>query len=1030
MADSSVHISRGRRQYLADLQLLQAAAVLNELTINEVTVVDPSEYPSNHVFFCAVQSSRDEKTSSLLSPIARAVTENGPVSIEQLLRGTLAAVARSITAVSIPQDVGLERSAEGDFDEYDDNLTEFNDPTITPGEVIDHHTLHSDFTEIVAYGYRPGFVPIDIDEYVLSVSCPTIKLADDIPTRALMAWDRRLLAPSQHLTLLVHGLNGVYPILEGDGALCPHAVERGRNPQFKVGLTSSYKPQREHVVETIRVSGRWDKGTPQENVNEEQAQETDNMTERRERVGFDHFNLSSPMETLLNLHFMRLLKLRLKYDLGWAGVEVLLWEADRTQQKAEDIMKSMRPLPSQAIQKAEDQENELSSRYNLPPDPLLSRGSLDCINLPLLAFSYLLRRLTLCPRYCLVCHDRLQTDYVALKPYVCNSPLCTYQYYHLNWGPSLEYEICSNPDTVDVLVSLAYIAASAEALKELLPIGIGLRVPAPDKTALVNADGLCEYDKLTYKQMCASIVMLIDQLPPIELLKVYLENPINIGNTRARLRDFDHSIPEATWSILRWCIASCTAHMEEMKTEEERIRNIGAEWRQFRFTIGAPDAEAKFQKALELAQAQDENVLSFPCLYIIRHGLWYKDVANGRLYGDGVYFAKEASISVKRYAQQNTVQWKNSSIGVSQCITVAQIVNRPQSFVYNRRYFVVDDTRWILCRYLLVKGSSADTAQSTLVQGSADTRDIPFIRHDPKSSFTFFGKQIQVPEPSYTVEKLLSDRRSEPLDVQYDEEDLSILEGRSPVKQTQPVDDWTHDPEWVRTSVKNVLPLPGSATRKAKAALQRAFKTMLREQQEAKSMKELGWYIPPDMISGNQLRWIVELHSFDEDLPIAQIMKMESMNSLVVEITFPRSFPASPPFFRVLKPRFLPFTRDGEDGHTAHITAVQPSDRRISVYGTPHGGCISAILRQIRLVVSSLRSHPNRLAKNWSVPYNMPKALRGYKKVASMYGWKSWEPQKAPPFGADNRGLRVFHVTLPAAKDHLSMALEQSVASP
>lgn len=276
---------------------------------------------------------------------------------------------------------------------------------------------------------------------------------------------------------------------------------------------------------------------------------------------------------------------------------------------------------------------------------------------------------------------------------------------------------------------------------------------------------------------------------------------------------------------------------------------------------------------------------------------------------------------MKRYAQQNTVQWKNSSIGVSQCITVAQIVNRPQSFVYNRRYFVVDDTRWILCRYLLVKGSSADTAQSTLVQGSADTRDIPFIRHDPKSSFTFFGKQIQVPEPSYTVEKLLSDRRREPLDVQYDEEDLSILEGRSPVKQTQPVDDWTHDPEWVRTSVKNVLPLPGSATRKAKAALQRAFKTMLREQQEAKSMKELGWYIPPDMISGNQLRWIVELHSFDEDLPIAQIMKMESMNSLVVEITFPRSFPASPPFFRVLKPRFLPFTRDGEDGHTAHITA-------------------------------------------------------------------------------------------------------------
>ena len=44
----------------------------------------------------------------------------------------------------------------------------------------------------------------------------------------------------------------------------------------------------------------------------------------------------------------------------------------------------------------------------------------------------------LCPRFCLVCHQQLQEDLDALKPYVCSSKLCTYQYYNLNRGPSLE----------------------------------------------------------------------------------------------------------------------------------------------------------------------------------------------------------------------------------------------------------------------------------------------------------------------------------------------------------------------------------------------------------------------------------------------------------------------------------------------------------------------------------------------------------------------------------------------------------------
>ena len=43
-----------------------------------------------------------------------------------------------------------------------------------------------------------------------------------------------------------------------------------------------------------------------------------------------------------------------------------------------------------------------------------------------------------------------------------------------------QYEIISNPETVDLLVSIAYTAAADQSLGEPLPLGMGLRVPVPD----------------------------------------------------------------------------------------------------------------------------------------------------------------------------------------------------------------------------------------------------------------------------------------------------------------------------------------------------------------------------------------------------------------------------------------------------------------------------------------------------------------------------------------------------------------------
>lgn len=124
--------------------------------------------------------------------------------------------------------------------------------------------------------------------------------------------------------------------------------------------------------------------------------------------------------------------------------------------------------------------------------------------------------------------------------------------------------------------------------------------------------------------------------------------------------------------------------------------------------MGAPDAEAKFQAAVKVAQAKNVNAIRYPSIYawhgsalrnwhsIIRNGLWFKDIANGRSYGDGVYFAKDAAISVGSYAHGSGHTWLNSKINAQSCIALAEIVNLPGEYVSINPFLVVNKTEWIV----------------------------------------------------------------------------------------------------------------------------------------------------------------------------------------------------------------------------------------------------------------------------------------------------------------------------------------------
>jgi ubiquitin-conjugating enzyme E2 Q len=112
-----------------------------------------------------------------------------------------------------------------------------------------------------------------------------------------------------------------------------------------------------------------------------------------------------------------------------------------------------------------------------------------------------------------------------------------------------------------------------------------------------------------------------------------------------------------------------------------------------------------------------------------------------------------------------------------------------------------------------------------------------------------------------------------------------------------------------------IISSPAYATTTATNAIQRELRAMLKLQ-GSQPLHELGWYIDPEHI-GNIYQWIVELHSFDPVLPLSVDMKKMGVNSVVLEVRFGREFPMSPPFVRVIRPRFLSFAQRGG----GHVTA-------------------------------------------------------------------------------------------------------------
>lgn len=416
------------------------------------------------------------------------------------------------------------------------------------------------------------------------------------------------------------------------------------------------------------------------------------------------------------------------------------------------------------------------------------------------------------------------------------------------------------------------------------------------------------------------------------------------------------------------------------KKAEDRVYGMSG-WSQFRFAMGAPDKERRFLQAVRETSDRLKMKYSTIFAWhgspltnwhsIIREGLHFKTTAHGRAFGNGVYHSLEynTSMGYSGYGAGGAF-WPGSELKLTQAIALNEIVNAPKEFVSSTPHLVVAQLDWIQTRYLFVKTQAHLHHSSNTTK---ETKVTEFIEQDPAMTPRGASNdKIIVPvtavsasrrPQSSTVKTTANKRRKtisgasalDPIDLDADddddnasvatlEEDLIILrdedldmaepdidflptpnsiKGKSKAgnflskfigsKTAKPLTDF--EPGTLDWSTLPMLQEPTWATPSATKHLMRHFQELLKVQAKEQP-HELGWYIDPERVE-NMYQWIVELHSFDPTLPLAKDMKAKSYRSIVLEIRFGNQYPMTPPFVRVIRPRFLGF----QQGGGGHVTA-------------------------------------------------------------------------------------------------------------
>jgi ubiquitin-conjugating enzyme E2 Q len=323
-------------------------------------------------------------------------------------------------------------------------------PVGIESEQVIREKIRRDWLAVKNAGFKVGYLGSPQGVIIVSVSCRIAKLG--ISEETMDAWN---VYPSEYLVLLIR-YRPTYLDLETISQAASES--KPTLVQMHVGLCDSYKPSLEYALEAI------------ESTHTQATKHTD--TDSRKILQGHSIRplfIGRSINSLLKERLLKIIELRIQHGISWTGAEKLFHvNQGKMLVDANTISDEYRQPDSWAT----------SMPILLAADHMVEMNqNISLLSLPLLAMQFTLRHFVKCTEFCLVCHCKTGDSIEALKPYVCSSGLCLYQYMALDMGPGLEYEIISQPVVVDLLVSLAYSRATSMLLEDF-PTGLALRVPA------------------------------------------------------------------------------------------------------------------------------------------------------------------------------------------------------------------------------------------------------------------------------------------------------------------------------------------------------------------------------------------------------------------------------------------------------------------------------------------------------------------------------------------------------------------------
>ncbi|KAI9696035.1 MAG: hypothetical protein M1836_005866 [Candelina mexicana] len=460
----------------------------------QVLVPDVSEYPSSHQFFIYTISDNPPPTINDALETLSGSLEG--LKISQLLTTVSTSLAKAhatgsenapyqIDEDDDPMDIDEEEQNFEEEEEYDSDQSvggwsDHSQPqqTSTLGPIQDADSpdqaviyamnarIRADLRAAKEAGFKVGHqgsIMNNGQSFFVAISCRIAKLG--ISEEALQAWhlDRR-----QYLIFLIHYTSGY---MTTERLTANENAHARRSVEMRVGVGDRYKPTLQEAIDTFSILKKQKKGQTSTLGSDTAATEesSEQGEEDASKHGFHGIFISRPLNDLINGRFITLLRTRIQMGIGWGGAEEFYNDSQGKDRSNSDAMDGKYWEEAQA----KTALPKLATADHLSD---VVGGSNRSLSFPLLGMQFVLRHVVRCTEFCLVCHCKVEADFEALKPYVCSKPLCLYQYMALGFGPSIEYEILSQPYVVDLLVSFCYASAQSQRLKDF-PLGMSLTVP-------------------------------------------------------------------------------------------------------------------------------------------------------------------------------------------------------------------------------------------------------------------------------------------------------------------------------------------------------------------------------------------------------------------------------------------------------------------------------------------------------------------------------------------------------------------------